>query len=388
MYSLAHDTWDDSEVAALQRVMDSGRYTMGPEVAKFEKEFADYIGAKFAVMTNSGSSANLIALTSIVQNPNYNLNAGDEVIVPAVSWSTTFFPVQQNGLVLKFVDVNKNSLNIDPDLVEQAITEKTKAVFAVNLLGNSCELADLKRICDNRGLVLIEDNCESFGASHQNKYCATWGTAGTFSFFFSHHLQTMEGGMIVTDDEDLYDYMRSLRAHGWVRDIGDNSSLYTKSGDPFEDSFRFVLPGYCVRPLEMSGAVGQVQLSKANKMLDQRIINSKIYHHFFDNVDYARTQLPTKNSVHSYFGFSFVLENKLKDRRADVIELFKEYGIECRPIVAGNFMRNPVIERLNYTTFGTYDSANEIHDQGFFLGNDNRNLETQLEKVKELMETL
>ena len=125
MYSLAHDTWDDSEVAALQRVMDSGRYTMGPEVAKFEKEFADYIGAKFAVMTNSGSSANLIALTSIVQNPNYNLNAGDEVIVPAVSWSTTFFPVQQNGLVLKFVDVNKNSLNIDPDLVEQAITEKT-----------------------------------------------------------------------------------------------------------------------------------------------------------------------------------------------------------------------------------------------------------------------
>ena len=114
--------------------------------------------------------------------------------------------------------------------------------------------------------------------------------------------------MIVTDDEDLYDYMRSLRAHGWVRDIGNDSSLYTKSGDPFEDSFRFVLPGYCVRPLEMSGAVGQVQLEKANDMLNQRIINSKIYHHFFDNVDYARTQTPTQNSVHSYFGFSFVLQ--------------------------------------------------------------------------------
>ena len=268
MYSLAHDTWDTREVSALQKVMDSGRYTMGPEVAKFENEFANYIGAKYAVMTNSGSSANLIAITSIVQNPKYDLKAGDEVIVPAVSWSTTFFPVQQNGLVLKFVDIDKDTLNIDCNLVEQAITEKTKAVFAVNLLGNSCELADLKRICDNRGLVLIEDNCESFGASHQNKYCATWGTAGTFSFFFSHHLQTMEGGMIVTDDQDLYDYMRSLRAHGWVRDIGNDSSLYTKSGDPFEDSFRFVLPGYCVRPLEMSGAVGQVQLQKANEMLD------------------------------------------------------------------------------------------------------------------------
>ena len=388
MYSLAHDTWDKKELIALQRVMDSGRYTMGPEVAKFEEQFADYIGAKYAVMTNSGSSANLIALTSIVQNPNYNLNAGDEVIVPAVSWSTTFFPVQQNGLVLKFVDIDKDTLNIDPKLVEQAITEKTKAVFAVNLLGNSCELADLKRICDDRDLVLIEDNCESFGASHQNKYCATWGTAGTFSFFFSHHLQTMEGGMIVTDDEDLYDYMRSLRAHGWVRDIDDNSSLYTKSGDPFEDSFRFVLPGYCVRPLEMSGAVGQVQLDKANDMLNQRIVNSKIYHHFFDNVDYARTQTPTQNSVHSYFGFSFVLQNSLLDKRSEVIKLFKEHGIECRPIVAGNFMRNPVIERLNYTTFGTYDGANEIHDQGFFLGNDNRILEEQLAKVKELMETI
>ena len=388
MYSLAHDTWDDKELNALQKVMDSGRYTMGPEVAKFEEQFADYIGSKYAVMTNSGSSANLIALTSIVQNPNYDLNPGDEVIVPAVSWSTTFFPVQQNGLVLKFVDIDKDTLNIDPKLVEQAITEKTKAVFAVNLLGNSCELAELKRICDDRGLVLIEDNCESFAASHQNKYCATWGTAGTFSFFFSHHLQTMEGGMIVTDDEDLFDYMRSLRAHGWVRDIGNNSSLYTKSGDPFEDSFRFVLPGYCVRPLEMSGAVGQVQLEKANDMLDQRIVNSKIYHHFFDNVDYARTQTPTQNSVHSYFGFSFVLQNSLLDKRSEVINLFREHGIECRPIVAGNFMRNPVIERLNYTTFGTYDGANEIHDQGFFLGNDNRILEEQLTKVKELMETI
>ena len=239
MYSLAHDTWDKKELIALQRVMDSGRYTMGPEVAKFEEQFAKHVKAKYAVMTNSGSSANLIALTSIVQNPKYDLKAGDEVIVPAVSWSTTFFPVQQNGLVLKFVDIDKDTLNIDCKLVEQAITEKTKAVFAVNLLGNSCELAELKRICDNRGLVLIEDNCESFGASHQNKYCATWGTAGTFSFFPAH-LQTMEGGMIVTDDEDLYDYMRSLRAHGWVRDIGNDSSLYTKSGDPFEDSFRFV----------------------------------------------------------------------------------------------------------------------------------------------------
>ena len=388
MYSLAHDTWDEKEVDALQRVITSGRYTMGPEVAKFEEQFAEYVGSKHAVMTNSGSSANLIALTSIVQNPNYDLNAGDEVIVPAVSWSTTFFPVHQNGLVLKFVDVDRDSLNIDVSLVEQAITEKTKAIFAVNLLGNSCELAELNRICVEHGLVLIEDNCESFGAKYNNRFCATWGTAGTFSFFFSHHLQTMEGGMIVTDDSDLADYMRSLRAHGWVRDIGDFSPLYSKTGDPFEDSFRFVLPGYCVRPLEMSGAVGQVQLQKADQMLLQRTQNSKVYHALFDFVDYALTQLPTEKSIHSYFGFSFILTGKYKDRRNEIIQLFRDNKIECRPIVAGNFMRNPVIARLNYTTFGSYDVANEIHDKGFFLGNDNRDLTDNLNKVKELMETL
>lgn len=388
MYSLAHDTWDFLEVNALQRVIKSGRYTMGPQVAEFEQQFAEYVGSKHAVMTNSGSSANLIAITSVVQNPKYDISTGDEVIVPAVSWSTTFFPVHQNGLVLKFVDVDRNSLNIDVAKVEQAITPKTKAVFAVNLLGNSCELEALKNLCDKHGLVLLEDNCESFGATHKNKSCATWGAAGTFSFFFSHHMQTMEGGMVVTDDDDLADYMRSLRAHGWVRDIGDTSSLYTKSGDPFEDSFRFVLPGYCVRPLEMSGAVGQVQLTKAPAMIAKRIENSKTYHQLFDDVSYAQTQVPTEDGIHSYFGFSFILQNELKDKRSEVIKAFRENSIECRPIVAGNFMRNPVIDRLNYTTSGTYDAADEIHDQGFFLGNDNRDLVQPLHKVKEILEAL
>lgn len=388
MYSLAHDTWDKLEVDALQRVIESGRYTMGPEVSKFEKQFADYVGSKYAVMTNSGSSANLIALTSIVENTAYDLQKGDEVIVPAVSWSTTFFPVHQNGLVLKFVDIDKDSLNIDTTLITDAITERTRAIFAVNLLGNSCELSTLKKICDNYNLILIEDNCESFGASHKGKYCATYGTAGTFSFFFSHHLQTMEGGMVVTDDNELANYMRSLRAHGWVRDLDNNTDLYIPSGDPFEDSFRFVLPGYCVRPLEMSGAVGQVQLKKADAMLNARIENSKIYHKLFDNVDYTRTQMPTQESIHSYFGFSFVLTGALQNRRKEVIELFRENKIECRPIVAGNFLRNPVIYRLNHTFQGKYTVADEIHDQGFFLGNDNRSLEENLYSVKKLMETL
>lgn len=388
MYSLAHDTWDQREVDALQRVISSGRYTMGPEVKTFEQQFAKYVGSKHAVMTNSGSSANLVALTALVQNPRYDLSPGDEVIVPSVSWSTTFFPVHQNGLVLKFVDVDRCTLNLDIDLVKQAITEKTKAIFAVNLLGNSCELQLLKNICEEHGLVLIEDNCESFGATHDDKYCGTWGAAGTFSFFFSHHLQTMEGGMVVTDDDDLADYMRSIRAHGWVRDLSSENSLYEHSGNSFEDSFRFVLPGYCVRPLEMSGAVGQVQLEKSIDMIEQRITNAMAYHELFDDFDVVQTQKPTIPGQHSYFGFSFILQNELAGRREEVIALLKEHNIECRPIVAGNFMRNPVIDRLNHVREEHYLAADEIHDNGFFLGNDNRILVENLCEVKELLESL
>jgi len=388
MYSLAHDTWDQREVDALQRVIASGRYTMGPEVKTFEEQFARYVGSKHAIMTNSGSSANLVAVTSIVQNPKYDLNPGDEVIVPAVSWSTTFFPVHQNGLVLKFVDIDRETLNLDYKLIKESITDDTKAIFAVNLLGNSCDLQILKNICDEHGLVLIEDNCESFGATHDEKYCGTWGAAGTFSFFFSHHLQTMEGGMVVTDDDDLADYMRSIRAHGWVRDLTPENSLYEHTGNSFEDSFRFVLPGYCVRPLEMSGAVGQVQLFKANDMIQQRITNAMAYHELFDDYEPVQTQKPTLPGIHSYFGFSFILQGPLAGRREEVILELKKNNIECRPIVAGNFMRNPVIKRLNYVKEDSYPVADEVHDNGFFLGNDNRMLADNLCEVHEILERL
>ena len=388
-YPLSCDTWGTEEVDAIQKVIKSGRYTMGEEVFAFEKQFAEFMDVKHAKMVNSGSSANLLMIGSAIYNPRYNLKPGDSVIVPAVSWSTTYYPLQQYGLKLIFCDVDLHTLNLDINEVKKAIVEhKPAAILTVNLLGNPSDLTELSNIAEENNNILFEDNCESFGAEINGRKTGTFGTMGTHSFFFSHHLQTMEGGMILTNYEEDAQYIDSMRAHGWLRTLPNENFIHNKTGDPFEDSFRFVLPGYCVRPLEMSGAVGQVQLQKANEMLDQRIINSKIYHHFFDNTDYARTQLPTQNSVHSYFGFSFVLENNLRNRRKDVINLFKEYGIECRPIVAGNFMRNPVIERLCYRTFGTYDNANEIHDQGFFLGNDNRNLEEQLTKVKELMETL
>ena len=224
-YNLASDSWGDDEITAINDVMKSNQYTMGPKVKKFEKEFANYFKSDYAIMVNSGSSANLLMIASLFYSKNYDLRKGDEVIVPAVSWSTTYYPVNQYGLKLVFVDVDKNTLNIDTKEVIKAINPKTKLIFAVNLLGNPCDLEDLKSICKKNNIILIEDNCESLGAKYHDVYTGTYGVMGSCSFFFSHHMQTMEGGMILTNDKNLYELCVSLRAHGWTRDLSEDNSI-------------------------------------------------------------------------------------------------------------------------------------------------------------------
>lgn len=383
-YRLASDTWGTEEIDAIQRVIASGRYTMGEEVKRFEKQFAQYFGSKHAVMTNSGSSANLIAIATLALNPKYK-NKGN-VIVPAVSWSTTYFPVHQWGYRLRFVDVDPYTFNIDTKKAINAIDEDTAAIFAVNLLGNPAELHELRNVCYDRGIALIEDNCESLGASEYGKMCGSVGEMGTFSFFFSHHMQTMEGGMVLTDDDLTYEYLKSLRAHGWIRDMADDSPLYKKSGDPFEDSFKFVLPGYCVRPLEMSGAIGQEQLKKWPQMMASRRLNS-----FTAKVEFSKVpgiRLQREHEMSSWFGFGLVLQEHLRGRRKEVIRILTENGIETRPIVAGNFMKNPVIDRLNWDGVGTFEGADDLDENGFFIGNDCINLRDNILMVADIIRNI
>jgi CDP-6-deoxy-D-xylo-4-hexulose-3-dehydrase len=383
-YKLASDTWGQEEIDAIHRVIASGRYTMGEEVKKFESQFAEFFGSKHAVMTNSGSSANLITIAALALNPKYK-NKGN-IIVPAVSWSTTYFPVHQWGYKLRFVDVDPNTFNIDPKKVIEAIDEDTAAVFVVNLLGNPANLHELKDICDVHKITLLEDNCESLGALEHAQYCGSVGEMGTFSFFFSHHMQTMEGGMVLTNDDLTYEYLKSLRAHGWIRDMSPDSTLYQKTGDPFEDSFKFVLPGYCVRPLEMSGAIGQEQLKKWPSMMTKRRQNASAAKVAFKDVPGIRIQ--TENSTSSWFGFGLVLEDHLKGRRKEVIRVLTENGVETRPIVAGNFMKNPVIERLNWDSVGTFEAADDLNDNGFFIGNDCVNLTDNINMVADIIRNI
>lgn len=365
-YPLASSTWGGREIEAVNCVLRSGRYTMGSRVKEFEQRFADYFGARYAVMVNSGSSANLLAVAAMryKENP---LKPGQEVIVPSVSWGTTYFPVHQHGLKLRFVDVELDTLNLNLDAVEEAITPSTRAIFAVNLLGAPNDFNRLRRICSNHNLTLLEDNCESMGAVYDGKYTGTFGACGTFSTFFSHHMSTMEGGVVLTDDGELYQIITSLRAHGWTRELPTVSSIHEKSEDPFYETFRFVLPGYNVRPLEVSAAIGLVQLDKLSGFLAARRHNARLFVELFGNLDYLRIQKPVGDS--SWFGFSMILEGRLAGRRSQVVQRLTEAGVDCRPIVAGDFTKNPVMRYLDYEIHGDLKNAAKIDRDGFFVGN-------------------
>ena len=383
IYPLACDTWDNKEIEAIQKVIKTGRYTMGPHVKQFEKEFCEYFKCNDAVMVNSGSTANLLMLATLKLK--YKL--GGDIIVPAVSWSTTFFPLQQYGFRLNFVDIDKDTLNIDPGKIEKAITKDTCAIFAVNLLGNSCEYDKINEIAEKHNLMLLEDNCESLGAiSDTDIYNGTVGHMGSFSFFFSHHLQTMEGGMIACQHKEDADFIRSLRAHGWCRDLPEDNKIYKKTGDNFKDSFTFVTPGYSVRPLEMSGAIGSVQLQKWPSMREQRVKNAEYFLDKFKDLPDVQTQREIGNS--SWFGFSMIFNGNLSGKRDKIVEKFVENGIECRPIVAGNFMKNPVIDYLDYIDNKNYMVADYIHDNGLFIGNDVRDLKENIDIVYNILKDM
>ena len=334
-------------------------------------------------MVNSGSTANLLMLATLKLK--YKL--GGDIIVPAVSWSTTFFPLQQYGFRLNFVDIDKDTLNIDPGKIEKAITKDTCAIFAVNLLGNSCEYDKINEIAEKHNLMLLEDNCESLGAiSDTDIYNGTVGHMGSFSFFFSHHLQTMEGGMIACQHKEDADFIRSLRAHGWCRDLPEDNKIYKKTGDNFKDSFTFVTPGYSVRPLEMSGAIGSVQLQKWPSMREQRVKNAEYFLNKFKDLPDVQTQREIGNS--SWFGFSMIFNGNLSGKRDKIVEKFVENGIECRPIVAGNFMKNPVIDYLDYIDNKNYMVADYIHDNGLFIGNDVRDLKENIDIVYNIIKDM
>lgn len=379
IYSLASKSWNETEYQAMMGVLSGDYYKMGAVCKKFEQDYAKWTGIKYAVFCNSGSSANLLALAAVRYDPRHKSDQRNEIIVPAVSWSTTYYPVTQLGYTPVFADVSAKTFNLSIEDVERKITPNTKAIFAVNLLGNPCDFDALKSLCSKYNLILLEDNCESMGAEYKGRKTGCHGHIGTHSTFFSHHISTMEGGICVTDDEFTFELIKSLRTHGWVRDV-ENKELFYKYFEKPESElyefFHFVLPGYNFRPTEVQGALGIEQVKKLDGFIETRIKNIRYFESALKelNVD-IHLQQEQPNGKSSWFGFGLLCPHQ--EARNSLVQTLNKNEIECRPIVSGNMLRQPVFAQ--FATPEDFPGAEKIHECGLMIGNHQFPIQNQID---------
>jgi len=343
---LMHDSISVEEKEAVRKCLDSGNYTQGEVVREFEEKFALWNGSRFAVMVNSGSSANLIMVQVLKEK--YGLVAGDEVLVPAVTWPTTIYPLIQCGLVPVICDVGED-FNISLASMERMISDRVKAVFLVHLLGQPAEVEVVKSFCQSRGLVLIEDSCESLGGEYKWFKVGTFGVMSSFSFYFGHHMTTIEGGMVVTDDEETYDLLKSVRSHGWVR---DSKRALGYSGDT---SFVFDMLGYNLRSTNVNAAIGLVQLGKLDEFVAVRRRNHALFRSKLSEkmslLNKEKERLSEKVSLQSVdlngtSSFALALTVDSTEKRNYLLSELPKLGVECRPIAAGNMLEQPLFKKM------------------------------------------
>jgi CDP-4-dehydro-6-deoxyglucose reductase, E1 len=359
--NLHEPTFGPDEVMAMVEVMLSTRVTMGPKVLGFEKEIAEYFQVSEAITNNSGSSANLLAIAALVNPLTKNgLKAGDEVIVPALSWSTTVWPLIQHNLIPVFVDIDPDTLNIDPQAIKEAISEKTKAVMIVSVYGNPCDMDSIMEICSDFNLQLIEDNCESLGAYYDGRLLGSFGRIGTYSTYFSHHITTLEGGICTTNDSELAELIRIIRAHGWVRET-KNPQKYYEHFPEIDKKFLFVNLGYNLRLTEVGGAMGSVQLPRLKGFVESRRKCARILLEGLSKHNSVLSfQKETPKGEHSWFGFPIIVKSNSPFSAKQLREYLESSGIETRPIIAGNIASQPAVKIYPHRVSGDLKNSSNI----------------------------
>lgn len=379
-YRLAAETFGSEEMAAARAVLESGRLTMGPNVEAFEREFAAWAGAKHALMVNSGSSANLLAVDAMLRRSDRAgvWNPGDEVLVSALAWPTTIAPIAQLGLVPVLVDVDPKTLALDLESARRVLTDRTRGMFLVHILGRSPSMAPYLEFCKHHGLALIEDACESLGAHDDGTHVGLFGHVGTFSCYFSHHISTIEGGVLLTNDTALRDDLASLRAHGWIRDRTDRDA-WKQRLDGLDDRFAFIMGGYNVRPTEIQAACGRVQLTKLDQMLKAREqLAETVAGWVAREVPWLRLVgadcirpggvLGRRQRSHSWMTLPFLLRDDAPLSVAEVQARLERAGVETRPIIAGNLARHPIARHLKARVAPSLERCDALLSRGFMVG--------------------
>lgn len=372
-FPLTSSSANADEVIAATETLLSGRWTMGERVAEFEAEFAKTVGAPHAVMVNSGSSANLLAL-AVAANPQrrQHLNAGDEVLVPAICWSTSVWPILQLGLVPVFVDVDPRTLNLDLADLRRKCTARSRALMLVHTLGNSAPMMELLEFVKQHKLILIEDTCEALGSSAGNQALGTFGDFGTYSFYYSHHITTGEGGMVVCRNREDYDLLQCLRAHGWSRPLSNRSEL-ERAHPQVDPRWLFVNVGYNFRPMEIQAAIGLCQLRRLKQMNDTRRHNRERLQSALQRHPRWQNQfefpMAAAGTEPAWFGFACLLSAALAAHLQPFLAYLTVNGVEHRPIISGNFTRQPALRLFGIECDPTsFPGAETVNARGFFVG--------------------
>ncbi len=377
---LASSGLRDCDIEAVAKVLKSGKLTMGTEVRNFEAKMASYLKVEHFVMVNSGSSANLLILEALMR-PAVSvprLHPGDSVLVPAIAWPTTIWPLIQLGLNPLFVDIDPNTLALDLDAAQDLIHTSripVRGIFPIHPLGYAIPPSKLNNFADRNNLILINDVCESLGSWSEGQHAGTSGVAASFSFYFSHHITTMEGGGIATDDSFMADDLRSMRSHGWSRDRSDVQD-WTQQISNNDSKFLFVTTGFNFRPMEIQAAIGSLQIEEIDSFVGKRreiarrvsnalkgSLLSVIGEDTFNSNDFA--------GAHSWMLIPIKVggDNPIATKQKILAKL-EALEIETRPVLTGNFLAQPAIQRITRHTVDPehFQNASEIANTSFLIG--------------------
>ena len=344
--------------------------TMGKKVRKFEEMFSKYIGMRNAIMLNSGSSANLLAL-SILTNPKFKrrIPAGSEIITPAVTWVTTVYPIANVNLLPTLVDVELDTFNIDLDILRKSITKKTRAIMPVHLLGNPANIKEIMDIAKEHNLWVIEDTCESYGAEYNGKKVGSFGDISTFSFFLSHHITTIEGGMLLTNNEEISEMAKSMRAFGWIRDMKEKNTISKKHPD-LDSRFLFANIGYNFRPTEIQGAFGIHQIKKLEKFIRIRKRNAEYWNKKLRKYsNYLLLHQEKEKTRHVWFAYPITIKPEAPFTKKELVTHLEKNLIETRPIEASDITEQPAINLFKNRIIKPLKNSKIIHKNSFFIGN-------------------
>ncbi len=371
---LAEETISQDELEALSKWMLAGnRLTKAEQTLAFEQEFAAWMNCRHAVYVNSGSSANLLMIAALKEAGRLRNN---KAIAAGVSWVTTVSPLLQLGFDVRLCDCDVQSLGLDLDHLERLCQEHSPALLIlVHVLGHAGDMDAVRDICQRYDIVLLEDSCEALGSTYKGRKLGSIGTAGSFSFYYGHHISTIEGGMVVTEDTNLYQLMLSLRSHGWSRDLAPEvrKSLADHYDiDEFKNLYTFYHAGYNLRSTDLQAFLGRSQLRKLDDIVERRRINFELY----------REALPGffcqsgDTELLSSFAYGTFVENRL-----ETYKHISALGIECRPLICGNIARHPFWLKDHPEI--ALPNADKVHEYGIYLPNHHNLNESDITRVTE-----